>query len=175
MSKKIVSSKVTVSTSEMEKFESNLEGNKGIQNLCEIANLLGYRDVLQSGFRSDGKNSYCESDLIEMLKDNSFLIEALVDAIRDNLFDVKEFYDEEDELPSEVVSKIKKYCKFHKSEYIEYGEEVNTTRLAEDIANEYEIFTDADCEIHSEVFEIVNYMCCEGGDEDNEDTELDGE
>ena len=175
MSKKIVSSKVTVSTSEMEKFESNLEGNKGIQNLCEIANLLGYRDVLQSGFRSDGKNSYCEGDLVEMLKDNSFLIEALVDAIRDNLFDVKEFYDEEDELPSEVVSKIKKHCKFHKSEYIEGGEEVNTTRLAEDIANEYEIFTDADCEIHPEVFEIVNYMCCEGGDEDNEDTELDDE
>ena len=159
---------VVVSTSEMEQFEKNTEGTRGIKTLCELANILGYLDPMQSGYHSNGKGDYTEGDLIEMLKDNPFLVEALVEQIKDNLLEVKEFYDEEDSLPDEIVSKIKRYCKLHKSEYLGAGEEVDATRLAEDIANEYNIFTDVDSEIHPEVFEIVSNAC-----ENDDEEELD--
>lgn len=49
------------------------EGRPGVENLCKLANALGYKDRQHFGQFQGG----CIGDLIEFLEDNSGAIEAI--------------------------------------------------------------------------------------------------
>jgi len=63
-----------------------MEGQQGLENLCQIAGALGYKDPLYFGQYS---HKATLGDLLEMLKDNPGLMESMVDWIRDQNY--KEF------------------------------------------------------------------------------------
>ena len=56
----------------------SLEGRRGVIELCKVASLLGYKDPQYFGQLSSGA---VIGDLIEMLEDNSGLIQAMLDHI----------------------------------------------------------------------------------------------
>lgn len=60
-----------------------MEGNKGLENLCQIAGALGYKDPMYFGQLS---RKATVGDLLEMLRDNSGMIEAMVEWIRSRNF-----------------------------------------------------------------------------------------
>lgn len=64
----------------------NMEGRRGLENLCQIAGALGYKDPYRSG-QLNAKAAL--GDLVMMLEDNSGLIEAMIDWIGSRNF--KEF------------------------------------------------------------------------------------
>ena len=57
------------------------EGRQGVENLCRLARALGYRDPTYFG-QLTSKASI--GDLVCMLEDNSGMIEAMIDWIRDS-------------------------------------------------------------------------------------------
>lgn len=82
----------------------NMEGRRGVENLCQIAGALGYRDPTRWG-QLNSKAAI--GDLICMLEDNSGMIEAMIEWIRSRNF--REFREPlaalvETELASEYYS-----------------------------------------------------------------------
>jgi hypothetical protein len=67
---------------DQEKMHS-MEGQKGLQNLCQIAGALGYKDSMYFGQLT---SKACVGDLLEMLRDNSGMIEAMLEWIQSRNF-----------------------------------------------------------------------------------------
>ena len=65
---------------------TRMEGQRGLENLCQIAGALGYKDPQ---YFCQFSSKACLGDLLEMLKDNSGMIEAMVEWIGSRNF--KEF------------------------------------------------------------------------------------
>lgn len=59
-----------------EKANYNVEGRRGVVMLCKLARTLGYNDPQQFGQMTSGPAFI--GDLIEMLQDNSGMVEAMV-------------------------------------------------------------------------------------------------
>lgn len=68
------------------------EGNKGVRNLCRLANLLGYQDRTYFGQVAGA----CYGDLILLLEDNPGLVEAMHEWLQDNLDEEEDPEDEEE-------------------------------------------------------------------------------
>lgn len=58
----------------------NMEGRRGVENMCRLARALGYKDPMYFGQLS---NNASIGDLIEMLQDNSGLLNAMVEWVCD--------------------------------------------------------------------------------------------
>ena len=56
----------------------NMEGRRGVENLCKIARALGYKDPMYWGQLT---STAAIGDLVMMLEDNSGMIEAMVEWI----------------------------------------------------------------------------------------------
>lgn len=69
-------------------------GRKGVENLCRLCRLLGYKDSTYFGQFAGGSIG----DLIEFLEDNPGAVEAVVDFIRENeaAYDLPEVGEEPD-------------------------------------------------------------------------------
>lgn len=67
---------------QLEKLTSN-EGQTGVRNLCKIAKALGYKDPMYFGQFENG----CYGDLIELLEDNSGLVEKMCEWIEEQVED----------------------------------------------------------------------------------------
>lgn len=52
------------------------EGRRGVEALCKIARACGYKDPMYWGQLTSGA---CVGDLIQMLEDNSGLVEAMLE------------------------------------------------------------------------------------------------
>lgn len=75
------------------------EGRRGVENLCKLCRILGYKDSMHFGqFAPDGSIG----DLVEFLEDNPGCIEAIKEWIGER--DVSEWRENlESELPEEEV------------------------------------------------------------------------
>ena len=92
----------------------NMEGRRGVENLCKIAQALGYKDPQYWGQLN---SKVALGDLVMMLEDNSGLIEAMIEWIGSRNF--KEFREPLEALvETELVSEHYKDCP-------DCGEEVN--------------------------------------------------
>lgn len=67
---------------DQEKMHS-MEGHKGVKHLCKIAGALGYKDPRYFGQLD--QNAFV-GDLLEMMADNSGMIEAMVEWIKSRNF-----------------------------------------------------------------------------------------
>lgn len=91
-----------------------MEGRRGVENLCQIAGALGYKDPMRYGQLS---TKAAIGDLIRMLEDNSGMIEAMVEWIGSRNF--SEFREPLAALvETELVSEYYKDCP-------DCGEEIN--------------------------------------------------
>lgn len=60
------------------------EGRQGVKMLCQVANAIGYKDPMYFGQLS---SKAAIGDLICMLEDNSGMVEAMIDWLRDRNVD----------------------------------------------------------------------------------------
>lgn len=74
----------------------NMEGRRGVEHLCQIAGALGYKDPMRFGQLT---HKATVGDLLEMLQDNSGMIEAMVEWIKSRNF--SEFREPLEELVAE--------------------------------------------------------------------------
>lgn len=73
----------------------NMEGRKGVQHLCQIAGALGYKDPMHFGQLT---NKASVGDLLEMLQDNSGMIDAMIQWIQSPRRNCPQFRDALEEL-----------------------------------------------------------------------------
>ena len=74
----------------------SMEGRRGVEHLCQIAGALGYKDPMRFGQLT---HKATVGDLLEMLQDNSGMIEAMVEWIQSRNF--SEFREPLEELVGE--------------------------------------------------------------------------
>lgn len=57
--------------------------------------------------------------------------------------------------PNKIRNWMRREIRHHASIYIDEFNEINATKLAEDCANEFDLYEDDDCTIPQEVFDIA--------------------
>lgn len=103
---------------------NNMEGRKGVENLCQIAAALGYKDPMYWGQLT---SKATVGDLIMMLEDNSGMIEAMVEWIKSRNF--SEFRE-----PLEALVKVEGAAvdQYEDGVCPDCGEEINPTAVLGD-------------------------------------------
>ena len=106
---------------------TRMEGRTGVENLCEIAAALGYKDLTRYGQLT--RKAFL-GDLVCMLEDNSGLIEAMVEWIGSRNF--KEFRE-----PLEALVKVENAAvdQYEGGVCPDCGEEINPTSVRGDECN----------------------------------------
>ncbi len=96
------------------------EGRRGVENLCKLVRILGYKDSMHFGqFAHDG----AIGDLVEFLEDNSGCVEAIKEWIAEqNVSEWKENL--QSELPEEI-------CEECGEPYETYMKDMDGTNLEE--------------------------------------------
>lgn len=102
----------------------NMEGRRGVENLCKIARALGYKDPMYWGQLT---STAAIGDLVMMLEDNSGMIEAMVEWIGSRNF--KEFRE-----PLEALVKVENAAKdqYEGGVCPDCGEEIRLTAVQGD-------------------------------------------
>lgn len=133
--------------------EYQTSAKNSVQLLAKIARGLGYRDCTNAMPESDrNQQTVIVSDIIDMLKDNDCMVYAIIETLtKDGRI---MFYDKVS-LPDDVKEKVRKYIKEHWREHVDECNEINCTGLAEACAEEFGFYTDTECTIHGEVFDLA--------------------
>lgn len=102
----------------------HMEGRRGVENLCQIAAALGYKDPMYWGQLT---SKATVGDLIMMLEDNSGMIEAMVEWIKSRNF--SEFRE-----PLEALVKVEGAAvdQYEGGVCPDCGEEINPTSVRGD-------------------------------------------
>lgn len=154
---------LTIGVRDFGKIMAENESGSSLVAFAKLAKALGYRDTSKRMPMTTHAGEVVQlGDIIELLKDNPFIFQNLVNSEEIEV----QYFSEDEDLPENVVVEIKSWMRKNVSDYRDDCGELDYTGLAEGCANELGIFINADCDIPDEVFDLAAEI-----DEDDDEDE----